>query len=282
MNIKLSVFTVFLAICCATVAVAAGPGGATTELNITKIAANGTIIAQTTVDCHWLEENLPVQGDGITHYYHQGPVFADDSEARWDVNESGNFKDRGAVKGTDIKDLCELVGGMKAGDQVMIAAGDGYHVEYGYDTIYAPSARQGKAVICWYNGEEVVGVGERQGVGYPAKDGYFLGMRLVFFADDSINSEGLHIFGNNDMRLTLPEKSVYFYEGLYPSTSGLTVKWISELRIYEGGYTGEKGLLAKSMMTQTAPKETKSPLFIPVIIAGLGAAAVLALRRRFI
>ena len=280
----LSIILALLLLTCLTGAAAAGPGGATSELTVTKFAADGeTVLEQKTVDIPWLEANLPVQGDGVTHYYHQGPVFSDNLEERWDSaeNVTKSFKDRGAVKGTDVKDLCELVGGMKEGDDVMIAAPDGYHVEYGYNTIYNPSERQGKAVVCWYNGEEIIGVGERQGVGYASRDGYFLGMRLVFFADDAQNPEGKHVFGNNDMRETLPEKSVYFYEGLYPSTSGLTVKFISEVRVYEGGYHGETGLLSKSMMVQTPPptKSASSPAALIGLLAGLGCAAYYALRR---
>ncbi len=279
MKLRIILLTLLAVFCLVSVA-AAGPLGATTELHLIRIAENGTILEQQTVSYQWMEANLPVQGDGVTHYYHQGPVFTDDPEARWDVNETGSFKDRGAVKGTDVKDLCDLIGGMTEGDDVMIVAVDGYHVEYGYSTIYEPPARQGPATVCWYVGEDVSGVGERQGVGYPGKDGYYLGMRLVFLADDSVNLGGLHVFGNNDMREALPEKSVYFYEGLYPSTSGLTVKWVNEIRVYEGGYTGETGALAKSMTTQTPvpTKAASSPHLLGAVIAGL-LGAVLIWRR---
>lgn len=278
MNLKIIGIALLFA-CCLVSAAAAAPSGATTELHLFRIAEDGTVLDEKIVDYQWMETNLPVQGDGVTHYYHQGPVFKDEIEDRWDVDETANYKDRGAVKGTDVKDLCELIGGMTENDEVMITASDGYHVEYTYNTIYHPPARQGPATICWYVGEEIQGVGERQGVGYPAKDGYFLGMRLVFLADDSVNPDGLHVFGNNDMREAMPEKSVYFYEGLYPSTSGLTVKWVSEIRVYEGGYKGEKGALAKSMVTQTPPPtKTSASVSFMVLVAGLGSAILL--RRR--
>ena len=279
MKLRIILLTL-LAVICLVSAASAVSSGATTELQLIRIAENGTILEQQTVSYQWMEENLPVQGDGVTHYYHQGPVFTEDPEARWDVNETGSFKDRGAVKGTDVKDLCDLIGGLTADDDVMITAADGYHVEYGYSTIYTPPARQGPAAVCWYVGEDVSGVGERQGIGYTGKDGYFLGMRLVFLADNSTNAEGLHVFGNNDMREALPEKSVYFYDGLYPSTSGLTVKWVSEIRIYEGGYTGEAGALAKSLTNQTAvpTKAAASPLGPGILLAGILGAVIL--RRR--
>ena len=107
--------------------------GATTEVHLVKYAEDGsTVLEEKTVSYEWLENNLPVQGDGVTHYYHQGPVFEGD---RWDPEETTNLKDKGAVKGTDIKDLCELVGGMSPGDEVMIHAPDGYHTEYGYTNV---------------------------------------------------------------------------------------------------------------------------------------------------
>ena len=38
----------------------------------------------------------------------------------------------GAVKGTNVKDLCELVGGMAEGDTLQIKASDGFKKEYAY------------------------------------------------------------------------------------------------------------------------------------------------------
>jgi hypothetical protein len=106
---------------------------ASTELTITKYAGDGkTIIDQLTVDYHWLmdSDNIPVLGDGTTRYYHQGPVFIDEpaddpvelERLRWNEEEDRNWdtKDMGAVKGNNLKDLCNLVGGMVEGDEVQI------------------------------------------------------------------------------------------------------------------------------------------------------------------
>jgi len=258
-------------------AVCAAP---TTSLRVVKYAADGTtVLNETTVTYQWMEANLPVQGDGKTHYYHQGPVFVDDKEGQWDVNETTNFKDEGAVKGTNIKDLCNLVGGMNSSDEVMIKAPDGYHVEFRYENVYNPQPRQGPIVVCWYNGEET-SVGERQGVGYPPA--YFTGMRLVFFADTSVNSEGKHVFGNNDMRIVMPPSTIHLFEDLYPSTSGYTVKWVDEVKIYTGGYHGTKGVLAKSLEdTVTTPSTItrKSPLLPVSCICGIVLIVVLTGRR---
>jgi hypothetical protein len=252
----------------------------TTAVRVVKYAADGTtVLNETTVDYHWMEGNLPVQGDGKTHYYHQGPVFVDDKEGQWNVNETANYKDEGAVKGTDVKDLCNLAGSMKPGDEVMIKAPDGYHVEFGYENVYNPLPRQGPIVVCWYNGEETK-VGERQGVGYPPE--YHVGMRLVFFADTSTNPEGKHVFGNNDMRAVMPPATIHLFDDLYPSTSGYTVKWIDEIRVYTGGYHGSKGALAKSLEEKAATPTTtnqKSPL-LPVSCIGGIMIIVLLTRRR--
>ena len=108
---------------------------ASTEVHIVKYASDGTtILSETTKTYEWMEANLPVLGDGVTHYYHQGPVFMDDpdpvveQELRWNPDEDTNVqeKDNGAVKGTNLKDLCDLVGGMSAGEEVRIKASDGF------------------------------------------------------------------------------------------------------------------------------------------------------------
>jgi hypothetical protein len=50
----------------------------TTSITVIKYDVDGaTILNQTTVTWEWMRDNLPVQGDGVTHYYHQGPTFDD-------------------------------------------------------------------------------------------------------------------------------------------------------------------------------------------------------------
>ena len=232
----------------------------TTELRIVKFGIDGvTILNETDVDYRWMEAHLPVQGDGTTHYYHQGPVFSDDPEARWDKHETSNYKDQGALKGTDIRDLCDLVGGMDPGDEVMVHAFDGYHVEFAYENVYEPLPRQGPIVLCWYNGEDAAG-GDRQGSGYPPD--FYNGMRIVFFADNSTNAEGKHVFGNWDMHECMPEVSQHFYE-LYPSTNGFTIKWVNEIRVYSGGYAGVHDAPVKSL-SEGNQKEAPLPLIVPL------------------
>jgi len=247
----------------------------TTSLHIVKYAADGTtVLNETTVDYHWMEANLPVEGDGKTHYYHQGPVFTELKEDQWDSKETTNFKDMGAVKGTAVRNLCDLLGGMAPCDEVMVKSGDGYHVEFPYANIYKSDPHQGTITVCWFNGEES-GIGERQGTGYPPD--YHVGMRLVFFADNSTNSAGKNVFGNQDMREVMPAETIHLFDNLYPSTSGYTVKWVDEVRIYSGGYNGSADLLPKSYQSKmdetypappsAQPTPTANPfVFLPFLV----------------
>lgn len=250
----------------------------TTTLTVSEIGPNGvTVLNTTTVDYRWLEANLPVLGDGVTHYYHQGPVFEGD---KWDPNETVNLKDRGALKGTDVKEICTIVGGLRPGDDAMVAAADGYNVVYGYDTLVDPPARQGPLVVAWFNGDDVK-EGETQGTGYPPD--FYTGMRSAFFADTSTNPGGLHVFGNEDMRVTLPENAQYFFSDLLPSTSGVSVKWVSEVRVYRGGFHGDRHAPVKSLRDANttappSPSPTTAAGLVPAVLAGLGVA--LLLRRR--
>jgi len=208
--------------------------GPSTSLTITKIASDGkTVLAEKTVDYHWLmdEKNIPVLGDGTTHYYHQGPVFVDDEDEateeklRWNSEEDTNVedKDMGALQGNNLKDLCDLVGGMEAGDTIKIKAGDGLSKSFAYKNVYQYSKKEGPMVICWY----------KDGM-YP-DSGYSEGMRLVWFADTSTNPWGLHVFGNWDWHEAADAKYWYYYQsgsGKYPTTTGLSVQNVSELTIY--------------------------------------------------
>jgi len=220
--------------CCVIVPLTAAVSAATTELHIARFAAdNVTVINETTVTYQWMEANLPVLGDGTTHYYHQGPVFIDDTDPareeqlRWNPKEDTNVqeKDMGAVKGTDLKDLCNLVGGMAPKDTVKIKATDGFTKTFAYENVYTPLAQQGPMVITWYHDVE----------GYVPD--YRTGMRLVFLADNSTNPWNIHAFGNYDWHESAaPEYWYYYRQGdeKYPTTTGLSVQSISDILIYSG------------------------------------------------
>jgi hypothetical protein len=226
--------------------------GATTELQIVRYAADGaTVLEETTVSYQWMQDNLPVYGDGVTHYYHQGPVFEGDM---WDPSETQNLKDKGAVMGTNARELCELVGGMKPGDEASFVAVDGWHTAFAYENIYEPLDFQGPVVLAWYNGAEP-STGERYGTGYPGLEGYHTAMQIVFMASTT-NEAGQYVFGNEDMRLSLPqEKYQHFYQG-FPSTNGLSGKWINRLIIYS-----QEEAPAMESISQPAPAQ---PLPAPV------------------
>jgi hypothetical protein len=202
--------------------------GATSAIRVVRYAADRTtVLEEKTVSHKWMEDNLPVYGDGVTHYYHQGPVFEGDP---WDPSETQNLKDKGAVKGTDARDLCDLVGGMVPGDEVRFVAVDGWHTELAYENIYEPMERQGRVVLAWFNGEDST-TGEKYGTGYPGVEGFHSAIQMVIMAGTT-NAEGKYVFGNDDMRVCLPQEEYqHFYQGL-ASTNGLSGKWISELHIY--------------------------------------------------
>ena len=199
---------------------------ATTQLHIVKYANDGTtILNETTKTYLWLESNLPVLGDGATHFYSQGPTFNETDpydDAEWQNIDTADW---GAVKGTDVKNICNLVGGMSAGETVKIKASDGFSKIFPYAYIYTPNSRQGPMGITWYRADQ----------GYAST--YTEGMRLVMFADAKTNTygwntSGWHVFGNADMRDSWAPNDRYNFSGIWPSSKGVSVKNVSEILIY--------------------------------------------------
>jgi len=251
----------------------AGVSAATTQVHIARYAAdNVTVINETTVTYQWMETTLPVKGDGITHYYNQGPVFVDDADPareeqlRWNAAEDKNVqeKDMGAVKGTNLKDLCNLVGGMAPGDVVRIKADDGFSKTFPYENVYAPTSGQGPMVLTWYRSDE----------GYVPQ--YRTGMRLLFFADNSTNPWGIHAFGNNDwQKSAAPEYWYYYQQGneKYPTTTGLSVQSVSDILIYSRGTTHEESTHTETSTPLAAP--TQAGISPVTIICSLGTCCML-------
>ncbi len=189
----------------------------TTSITITKYDSDGvTVLGQTTID-YTTMESMPVQGDGVTHYMLQGPTF--DLNNLWDPSETVNIKDYGACKGTDLKDLCNLVGGMSPGDTVKISAIDGWNYTFDYPNVYTPQPRQGKMVICWWNDGQYV----------PT---WVDGLRLFFFAQTK-NSLGQYVFGNQDEHDCFPSNRWYYFDNQYPTTTGLSGYTLSQINIYK-------------------------------------------------
>ncbi len=231
----------------------------TTEVHVVKYAADGTtILNETTVNHTWMEANLPVHGDGATHYYYQGPIFEEEwentygrvytgdwstSEEKWDrVNWGSGYvqeeqcncypnKDLGACKGTDVRDLCNLVGGMSPGDEVKIKAIDGFFKMFPYAVIYNNEPALGPYVLTWDSLDAEEGGASS---GYTGPD-YTTGMRAMFFSDTSTNPWGKHITGIGDMTNYIPEEYWHYYVNwpiFYPALGGYTVKYVSEIAIY--------------------------------------------------
>jgi hypothetical protein len=260
--------------------------GATKSVHIVKYGEDGvTVVEEETVSYQWMEKNLPKCGDGMTHYYLQGPTFVLDNI--WDPDEtlSVTLKDKGAVMGTDIKDLCDLVGGMAPGDEVLMHAVDNWTIKFKYANVYEPQDRQGVIALCWYNGEDAK-EGERCGEGYPSNNGYRTALQIVIMAKTT-NAEGKYIFGNADMQAVMPPEEGYshFYqdsEGFWPSTNGLSGKNIDGIFIYPAGTAPE--IPESDEHAATADSSSKVPwLPIGLGVAGLllvGVALFLILRRK--
>lgn len=191
-------------------------GSGTTTLTITKYAPDGvTVLDEVTIDCATMASTIDVKGDETTHRFMQGPTMDDTN--LWDPDETLNLKDKGTLKGTDLKDLCELVGGALPGDEVRVEANDGFGFDFPYANVYDPAPEQGAMVVCWWRDGEYV----------PTYDD---GMQLVFFAETT-NGAGQLVFGNWDMHECMPEE-LHHYFGDYPSSNGLSVKWIDKIEIY--------------------------------------------------
>lgn len=191
------------------------------NIRIVKVGTDGkTVVNETTVDYEWMAENLPVIGDGETRYKYEG--ITNNPEDVWDEEQTfpGGFKIDAAVKGTSLRDLVNLVGGMEPGTSLVLVASDGYETKLGYPTVYPnPDAltRAGEAFLAWYKDGKTVP---------EFKDGYQL-----FFTggEDSI-------FSLWDMHETMDSNHWHYYWGdggvQYASAAGLAVKYIHEIRVY--------------------------------------------------
>lgn len=206
-----------------------GGGGTIPELSIIKYAEDGTtILAEETLDYRDMQEQFEVIGDGTTVYKYQGVTFNPDDPWDEDGSQLDDFKIANAVMGTRIKDLCELVGDMGAGTDIVFVASDGWETKLPYSSIYTdPSVqeRQGDAILAWYADGDYV-------------PDYKDGMRLFFTPEDTVYSQ-------MDMHETLPEAYWHYYGAdgiMYPSCAGLSAKYITTIKIYsvpQGDWTLE-------------------------------------------
>jgi len=226
---------------CLICAVAVSPAAAeaTTEVTITKLADDDTtVIDKKTISWEWMKDNLPVLGDGQTMYYTQGPIFdgawddvhPDEEYDKWNPTEDVNlyYKDHGKFMGTDVKDLCDLVGGAGDGDSITVKAIDGMHKTWPASYIYDPNPRQGPMGISWYHGEEDDG----HGYGYVNGSYFTQGMRLYFFVETT-NKDDMLVWGNWDMHECWDEEYWHYYQNPeYPSASGNSVQVVNRIIIH--------------------------------------------------
>jgi PKD repeat protein len=238
----------------------------TTEVTITRMSADGITPTDFVVTKTYqeMEAEFPVMGNGNDYYYYQGPIFEGEweanygitypeyrtdwggtppaweaSEERWDrfwngaeniQNEEVNWqtKNLGKLKGTDVKNLVNLVGGVPEGRTARVIAVDNANQEIPYAAIYEPDPRLGPYVITWWS----VDAGESGSTsGYTGPD-YTNGMRATFFSDTSGNPSGEHVAGLGDQAAGLPEDYWYYYGGVYPSMGGWTVKYVDRINVY--------------------------------------------------
>ncbi|HOV66840.1 MAG TPA: PKD domain-containing protein, partial [Methanoregulaceae archaeon] len=196
----------------------------TTQVTVIRYESDGTTVAdQVTHDVAWMESNLPIFGDGRTPYLFQGPIVESsaDDPGKWNPTEDSNLeKVNETIRGSYLKDLCNLVGGVQPGGEVKISASDGFAVRLGYDNVMTPLPRQGPPVIAWWTARE----------GYN----YHEGMRLFFGSDTSVNPYGWHVFGHQDMKETMDDKYWGWYggRGNLPSAAQLSNKFISKIEIF--------------------------------------------------
>ena len=207
------------------------------SIRVVRYASDGvTVVSETTKTIQWMEENLEVYGapDGVRLRF-QGPTF--DPDDLWNPAEDINVdpaKVDDVVKGTAIRDLCDLVGGAPEGGEIELIASDGYKVKLNYTNIYEPLERQGEAIVAWW----------AEGRGYVPD--YRDGPRLFFNAPDGI-------FGNDDMRACLAEDYWHYYwdGGIqYPSAAGLANKNIATIAIKPGARE-DWTLLLRGAITDT-------------------------------
>jgi PKD repeat protein len=258
-------FTLVFSLVLCNLLLASAVSAYTTEVTVRRFATDGiTPINETTVTYQWMEANMDVYGDGNTYYYYQGPIYEaeweanygvlypqyrtdwggtppawTESEERWDrfwngtgyeQNEEVNWqaKNLGKLKGTNVADLCDLVGGLPPGKEAQIIAVDNAEQSVPYSVLYTPTPQLGPYILTWYS----VDAGESGSTnGYTGPD-YTNGMRATFFADTSRNPSGAYVAGLGDQAEGLSPAYWYYYNGILPSMGGWTLKYVDRVYVY--------------------------------------------------
>jgi hypothetical protein len=190
---------------------------ATTEITVTKYCDNNYSAAadSETLDLAALQALSSVYSNGPV--YMQGGTF-DNATDVWTYTDD-SMACFGEQSGTYVRNITDKVDGMNPGDEIKVAAPDGYGMYFNYTNVYSPAPCQGEMILSWQNETHTV-------------PDYADGIRLFFYTPSDLN------FTNADMRDSMAPwywrivKDKYNPSDLYPSAKGLSVKTVSDLKIY--------------------------------------------------
>jgi len=210
------------AACCLIIALlfVAAPAMATgtTNITVTKYRDNNysLVMNSTTLDIAQLQGLSSVYSNGPV--YMQGGTFDYNLSSVWDYTP-GSMSDFGVQNGTYVRNITDRVDGMNPGDEIKVAASDGYGMYFNYTNVYAPHPSQGEMILSWENDTSTVPTYEN-------------GIRLFFYAPGDLN------FTNEDMRDSM---APWYWRlvrdknppnDIFPSAMGLSAKTVSDLEIY--------------------------------------------------
>lgn len=191
------------------------------SIKVIKYDTDGrTILNEITVDYLQLEEDFPVIGDGEMNFRYQGITNNPDDVWDEELTFPGGFKIDAKVKGTKIRDIIGLVGGMEPGTALTLVASDGYETKLAYPSIYPDPAAlslAGEAFLAW----------NKDGRNVPQ---YREGYQLFFTGGDD------GIFTLWDMHETMDRNHWHYYWGdggvQYASAAGLATKYVTEIHVF--------------------------------------------------
>ena len=220
------------AACCLVIALVflAAPATATTQVNVTKYCDNNYSAVEEA------KTLTLAQLQGLSAVYSNGPLYmqglinetdwvnAGQDPAlydRWDPNRTGvNLEYFGEHNGTYVRNIITNgVDGMNPGDELWVVASDGYKMHFNYTNVYSPAPCQGEMILSWQNETHTV-------------PDYADGIRLFFYTPSDLN------FTNQDMKESMAPwywrltKDRYDSSNICPSAKGLSVKTVSDLKIY--------------------------------------------------
>lgn len=146
----------------------------------------------------------------------QGPTF--DKENLWDVEQTKNIDGlQATIIGVPIRELLDYADVSEDAINITFVASDGYKKTLPADIFFTVPEKQGEGVLAYWYGEEEGTLPE------------YYGYRLFFDAPDGI-------YGNADMKETLPEAYWHWYydnagQTRYPSAKGLSVMQVTRLHV---------------------------------------------------